>query len=86
MPQNARMPIQVPSLDYIKARLEASRGDWPDISKKSKVPYFTMTNIVQGKVKNPRVQTVQALFNELERREGLTRRPRKGLNGSREKH
>jgi hypothetical protein len=52
-----------PILDYVKARLESHRGEWPKISRETGVPYFTITNIVQGKVEDPRVSTVQKLHD-----------------------
>jgi hypothetical protein len=50
-------------LDYVKEQLEAHRGEWPVISVGAGVPYFTITNIVQGKVLDPRISTVQALYD-----------------------
>lgn len=52
-----------PILDYVKGCLEAHRGEWPEISRQTEVPYFTITNIVQGKVEDPRISTVQKLFD-----------------------
>lgn len=48
-------------LEYVKNKLDESRGDWPAISKATGVPYFTITNLVQGKVEDPRISTVQRL-------------------------
>jgi hypothetical protein len=53
--------MEIPMLDYVKQHLEAARGEWPHISRETGVPYFTITNIVQGKVEDPRVGTVQKL-------------------------
>lgn len=50
-------------LDYLKNKLEASRGQWPAISKATGVPYFTITNLVQGKVEDPRLSTIQRLID-----------------------
>lgn len=52
-----------PILETIKARLQGARGRWPEISKSAAVPYFTITNIAQGRVANPGVQTVQKLLD-----------------------
>lgn len=52
-----------PILDYVKEQLEQRRGDWPLISKTTGVPYFTITNIVQGKVEDPRISTIQKLYD-----------------------
>ena len=50
-------------LDHLKRRLGESRGRWPQISEATGVPYFTITNIAQGKVENPGVLTVQKLLD-----------------------
>lgn len=52
-----------PILDFVKRRLEASRGDWPKISAATGVPYFTITNVAQGKVADPRIGTLQPLVD-----------------------
>lgn len=52
-----------PILETVRARLEGARGRWPEIAKASAVPYFTITNIAQGRVLNPGVQTVQKLLD-----------------------
>ena len=57
-------------LDYVRNQLESARGRWPAISKATGVPYFTITNLVQGKVEDPRLSTIQPLidyFREAER-------------------
>lgn len=60
-------------LDYLKAKLEASRGQWPAISKATGVPYFTITNLAQGKVEDPRLSTAQRLIDYF--REESSREP-----------
>lgn len=52
-----------PILETVRARLEGARGRWPEIAKAASVPYFTITNIAQGRVSNPGVQTVQKLLD-----------------------
>ena len=52
-----------PLLEQVKRRLEAARGRWPQVSQATGVPYFTITNIAQGRVGNPGVQTVQKLLD-----------------------
>lgn len=61
--------MEKPILDYVKERLEAARGEWPKVSDETGVPYFTITNIVQGKVADPRVGTVQKLHDYFRQRE-----------------
>tara|TARA_R110000868_G_scaffold142759_12_gene360247 strand:- start:722 stop:931 length:210 start_codon:yes stop_codon:yes gene_type:complete len=50
-------------LVYVRGRLENARGTWPAISKHTGVPYFTITNLVQGKVDDPRLSTIQPLID-----------------------
>jgi predicted transcriptional regulator len=61
MPKNG--VVDEPILIFVKRRLEEARGYWPHISTATGVPYFTITNIVQGKVDDPRVSTVQRLVD-----------------------
>lgn len=61
--------MDTPMLDYVKEHLEAARGEWPRISEETGVPYFTITNIVQGKVEDPRVSTVQKLLTYFQSKE-----------------
>lgn len=50
-------------LVYLRAELEGARGQWPQISRETGVPYFTITNLAQGKVDDPRLSTVQPLID-----------------------
>lgn len=61
MPKNGG--VEEPILIFVKRRLEESRGYWPQISTATGVPYFTITNIVQGKTEDPRVSTLQKLVD-----------------------
>lgn len=61
MPNNVE--VEEPILTFVRRRLEESRGYWPQISTATGVPYFTITNIAQGKVEDPRVSTVQKLVD-----------------------
>lgn len=56
-------PVEEPILAYVKRRLEAARGKWPQIAEDTGVPYFTITNIVQGKSVDPRVSSLQPLVD-----------------------
>ena len=49
------------SLQYVIKKLAAAKGKWREISLDSKVSYHTLTKVAQGRVKNPRVGTVEAL-------------------------
>lgn len=51
-----------PSLfDYVLAKLKASNGRWRQIADAADVPYDTLTKVALGRVKNPRIETVQKL-------------------------
>lgn len=50
-------------LQELTRRLGGAKGNWPQISRETGVPYFTIANIVQGKVADPRVGTVQRLLD-----------------------
>lgn len=52
-----------PILAQIKRHLEAARGTWPEISAKTGVPYSTISNIVQEKVADPRIGSLQPLLD-----------------------
>lgn len=49
------------SLRYVVKKLDAAKGKWREISMDSGVSYHTLTKVAQGRVKNPRVATVEAL-------------------------
>ncbi|WP_255580938.1 hypothetical protein [Caballeronia sp. dw_276] len=50
-------------LSTVLRRLDQVKGDWPRIAEESAVPYQTITKIGGRFVTNPRVDTVQALFD-----------------------
>jgi predicted transcriptional regulator len=50
-------------LGSVLRNLDATRGRWPEVSEKSGVPYQTLTKIALGIVGDPRVSTVQSLFD-----------------------
>ena len=49
------------SLQYVVKKLDAAKGKWREISIDSGVSYHTLTKVAQGRVKNPRIATVEAL-------------------------
>lgn len=55
--------------EYVRRRLEETRGRWKQISRDSGVPYFTIAKIVQRVSKNPRIDTLRALQGTLEQLE-----------------
>ena len=52
-----------PMLDTVLRRLNQVKGDWPRIADESTVPYQTITKIACGFVRDPRISTVQALYD-----------------------
>jgi predicted transcriptional regulator len=50
-------------LDTVLRRLSETRGKWPEISDGSGVPYQTLTKIASRIHADPRVSTVQNLFD-----------------------
>jgi predicted transcriptional regulator len=50
-------------ISFVQRNLKSTRGQWAEVARKSGVPYYTLTKIAQGKVNNPRVETVQRLID-----------------------
>lgn len=50
-----------PLLEQIKARLLAAKGEWPQISEKTSLSYWTIANVATGKSPNPTNDTLQPL-------------------------
>ncbi|WP_288649677.1 hypothetical protein [Pseudomonas sp. UBA5568] len=48
---------------FVIEQLRRRKGEWPEISRASSVPYFTISKMVTGTTRNPRVNTVQRLAN-----------------------
>ena len=53
--------------ERIRRLLNESKGTWPEISRESGVPYFTLTKIASGASENPRVKTCDALNSYFEK-------------------
>lgn len=64
--------IQERMLDAVLRRLDASKGEWPKIAAESGVPYQTITKIGGRFVADPRISSVQALFDYFEGRRSET--------------
>ncbi len=56
-------------LANVLQRLAQAKGDWPRIADESAVPYQTITKIACGFVCDPRVSTVQALYDYFQARD-----------------
>jgi len=50
-------------LEFVRRRLESSKGTWPAIAEATGVPYDTITKIAQGTIEDPGVSKVQKLAN-----------------------
>lgn len=48
---------------FVLSQLELRKGDWPEISKASGVPYFTISKMASRTTSDPRISTVQKLAN-----------------------
>ena len=59
------MKLEPKMLPSVKALLEVNRGRWPEISEATGVNYRTMQNIVQGRSKEPSVNTIERLHQYL---------------------
>lgn len=55
--------LQEPMLKTVLRRLDDAKGEWPKIAVASGVPYQTITKIGGRFVADPRVSSVQALFD-----------------------
>lgn len=62
-------------LSVVLRQLDAAKGDWPEISRQSGVPYQTLTKIAGRLVSDPRISTVQALLDCLQQRAHTARTP-----------
>ena len=52
---------------FVLAELSARKGRWPVIAQATGVPYHTLTKIVYGKIKNPSITSLEALYGYLSR-------------------
>jgi hypothetical protein len=50
-------------LALVVAGLAARKGQWRDIAEGTGVPYDTVTKIAQGKTENPKIQSLQPLYD-----------------------
>lgn len=56
-----------PFFDYVKRKLESTKGRWPDVAQGSGVPISTLRKIAQGRTTEPSVSKVQALYDYFQR-------------------
>lgn len=61
-------------LDYVRARLNESKGRWNSIAKEVGLPMSTVQSIAHGETRNPGILTVEKLAKYFrEHSEGLPR-------------
>ena len=49
--------------DAVQESMNANRGKWRRISRETGIPYFTITNFMQGRTPNPGLDTIQPLLD-----------------------
>ena len=49
-------------VSLVQKQIRARRGTLRDLAARSGVPYSTLVKIAQGAVRNPRIETVEALL------------------------
>lgn len=57
--------METPMLEYVIARLRESRGRWPNIAAEAGISLRTLEKIARQEVKDPRVGSVQTLYDYL---------------------
>lgn len=71
-------------LGYVLEQLEGCKGQWPKVSKGSRVAYKTIIKIVNGEVADPGVSIVQKLADYF-RAGGLDQQPLRAREQSRQR-
>ncbi len=56
---------QEPMLSTVLRRLDDKKGSWPEVAKACGVPYQTLTKIACRIHCNPRIGTLQPLYDDL---------------------
>jgi hypothetical protein len=60
-----------PLVNQARDYLGTTKGQWPEVSRRSGVPYSTITKLFQGVIPDPRISTVQRLLDDRDRRPSL---------------
>ena len=61
-------------LDEMKRRMRCERGRWREVATKSGVSYGWLKSVMTGKIKNPGVNSVEAVLEVLNDEDGRVRR------------
>ncbi|MGU7780437.1 hypothetical protein [Burkholderia sp. PU8-34] len=59
-------PRNEPMLTTVLRHLDAAKGEWPAVARNCGVPYQTLTKIALRVHLDPRISTVQVLFDYFE--------------------
>lgn len=51
------------TLDYVKRKLEASKGTWGSVCTDTGLGYSWLTKLAQGKIPNPGIKKIEKLFH-----------------------
>lgn len=57
-------------LTYVIEQLQLRKGDWPAVAFAAGVKYHTLKNLADGTVRNPRLKTVETIYEWLKENEG----------------
>jgi DNA-binding phage protein len=63
---NTKRTKPLPTLEQVRARVQAARGRWPELSEESGVPYKTLVKVASGETASPEFETVRALSEALD--------------------
>jgi len=47
---------------YVKDKLQSSKGTWPEISKATKISYSWITKFAQGRIPSPGYPKIESLY------------------------
>jgi len=72
--------MEEPILEYLRRRLNASKGEWPRIAEVTKLPYDTVAKVAQGERPNPTLKVVQPLMDYFREFDAMVDRVRSGAD------
>jgi hypothetical protein len=55
--------METPMLEYVIDRLQACKGNWPVVAAEAGISLRTLEKIARREVQDPRVGSVQTLFD-----------------------
>lgn len=57
------------TIDSVRARLAAQKGDWPQICREAQLTYWWLTKFAQGRIAEPGHAKIERLTQWLDARE-----------------